>query len=249
MRAFPSIAALLVAGSVLGCAASRMASTSDGGDNPDLAPAIPGCTAHDKCAGGSTCVNGVCYSACTQDKDCAANQYCDSSMTGDYLCHSNAVTACPAMPCAGSQICVNGLCSTPPPGFPCGVSSPFDPYNDHCGKDAVCLTPAVVDGKVVTDPNCYTFELCPKDGVCPVSSGGSLCNDGIIMGKSRICLAGLCKTAANCPAKWSCVFSTDQTVLYGKCTTGEAGTACGKAADCVSSTCKAPYQGAFGICQ
>ena len=228
-----------------GCSGRTAAASNDGGlDGGGSDAFAAGCSAHDTCTGGATCFNGECMSACATPADCATGQYCD---TMDYLCHEKTVAACPATPCGSRQLCANGLCSTPPPGFPCGRNSPFD-MSDHCGKDAVCLASAIVNGQRVADKQCYSFPLCPVEGDCPVSTSGSICNDGIFPDKSRMCLAGLCKTVANCPAKWLCVYSDDKSILYGQCTDGTAGSVCAKAADCLSSVCKQPYPGAFGSC-
>jgi hypothetical protein len=227
---------------VAACSGRVPSSAADLGGPADMASGPPPCSAHDPCPMGGTCRNGECVSACATDKDCPTGQIC--GMT-DYVCHDPTVKGCPDSPCGAKQICVNGLCSTPPPGHPCGLT-PFSPA-DGCDMQSVCITDALADGKRVPDPNCYTFPDCPPDGNCPVSSSGSVCNDGILPNKARICLGGICKVPANCPPKWQCVFPADKAYNYGKCTDGSSGAPCTKAADCISSTCKGDT-GEFGAC-
>jgi hypothetical protein len=98
------------------------------------------------------------------------------------------------------------------------------------------------------DPKCYSFPACAQDKTCPTGLQGAVCNDGLIPNKGRICLTGLCRTVANCPASWICFKNTPTDVLGG-CSSKGFGSPCKTGADCLSNNCSVFAPGFPGICQ
>jgi hypothetical protein len=159
----------------------------------------------------------------------------DGAVTGDAAADasgdasSGGTTTCPAVPCASGQVCADGFCVPTPPNMPCGTN-PFA-MDDMCGMNAVCLPGVTVDGQMVSNRQCYAFPPCPASGMCPVGPFGSVCNDGILTDKARMCLAGLCLTVDNCPANWHCVLR-NSAPTYGYCSSGASGSLCKMPSDC-----------------
>lgn len=198
------------------------------------------CSATNKCPAGQFCYNGICAYGCNSNGDCAADQYCDTGQFGSRLCHNKTVTTCPETPCASSQICVKGACSTPPPPTQCDPDRVVD-GQDGCDKQSICLD---ADGN--DQPKCYSFSACPQDSNCPIGTVGSVCNDGIIPNKSRICLTGLCRSVSNCPSSWKCVKTTTNAVV-GICSSGGPYAPCAASSDCQSGNCFT-QPGFIGFC-
>ena len=197
------------------------------------------CSSANPCPDGQFCFNGICALGCTNDGNCADNQYCDTewSMT----CQNKEVTTCPETPCASSQICQNGLCSTPPPPTMC---MPRADGLDGCEENAICI--GEEDGMGGQDNSCYTFPPCSQDGTCPVGTSGAVCNTDLIPNKGRICLTGLCKDASHCPSNWHCVrFNPNDPV--GFCGNGGPGAPCSEPAHCNDMMCQT-IPGSGGFC-
>lgn len=244
MRTRTWIAALLFMACGTSTEESRTQSPGDGG--PATPPITVGlCSSSKPCPSGQFCFNGICAVGCNSNQDCAADQYCSTDW--DRLCHNKVVATCPATACASLQECIGGLCSTP--GTPSQSSSACDPDqaytgNDGCDKYSVCFDADDDQGA----PKCYTFSACAQDGTCPTGTEGAVCNEGIIPAKERICLAGLCKTGANCPGSWSCVRFAQNDVV-GVCSNGANLTPCNLASHCTSNACvKSPSSAYSGFC-
>lgn len=200
------------------------------------------CGNSNPCPSGQFCFNGLCAYGCNSNGDCAADQYCDTSQYGDRLCHNKTVTTCPGTPCESNQVCEKGMCSTPPPATQCDPAKASS-GQDGCDKYSICL-----QDDQSNPAKCYTFDACPQDGHCPTGLQGSVCNEGFIPNKSRICLTGLCHEVANCPGGWFCAKGSANDVL-GLCGNGAMGAPCGTNADCQSGLhCSSPGPGFIGFC-
>lgn len=145
--------------------------------------------------------------------------------------------ACTPGSCGAGRVCAEGLCSATPPATLCGTN-PFA-TEDGCGASAVCLGGLDVDGARVDDRRCYAFGACGADGRCPVSTHGAACNvEGAstwFAEKGAVCIAGLCRTGADCPAAFSCI--VDSRGRLGYCSDGSVGAVCRVSTDCHSGTC------------
>lgn len=191
------------------------------------------CSGDNPCPDGLFCFNGLCALGCTNNDNCADDQYCDTS---SLLCQNSEVPSCGGeADCLGEQLCLQGLCSTPPPSTACNpAGSP-----DGCESDAICF--ADEDESTA----CYTMPACGEDGSCPVGIGGAVCNDDYVPNKDRICLLGACETAEHCPADSACVRPAGSAL--GICGNGTIGSPCTDATECSSGLCNNPL-GILGIC-
>jgi len=200
---------------------------SDGAEGGGFEP----CSSSNPCGDGLFCFNGLCALGCTNNDNCADDQYCDTS---SLLCQNNEVPSCQGNgDCFGEQLCLEGLCSTPPTSTTCTPNgSP-----DGCDSNAICFEDDVAA--------CYTMPACGEDGSCPVGFGGAVCNDGYLPEKDRICLLGGCETAAHCPDDWVCTKPGGS--VLGVCGDGGLGSPCTDASECNSGVCNNPL-GLLGIC-
>lgn len=136
---------------------------------------------------------------------------------------------------------------------PGGVCSPDALYlaaEDGCTRTALCQrTFLLADGGTCFGPSCpgtcYEALPCPADGVCPVGAVGALCNDGLFPQKARVCVAGACRTGAQCPATHQCV-GVGAVMSAGFCSSGTVGQPCTRGAECKSGTCT--LFGPIGVC-
>lgn len=201
------------------------------------------CSSSRPCPSGQFCFNGLCALGCTSNGNCRADQFCDTE--GDRLCHNNSVPTCNvAGDCAEQQICTAGFCSTPPPQTQCDPDQAPN-GTDNCDSKSVCFD----DGDYGNpNPKCHTFPACAADKTCPTGAKGAVCNDDLIPNKEKICLIGLCRVVANCPADWACVKGVSTDVL-GWCSPRSPGSPCAGAADCLSGRCSQPVPGFVGFCQ
>lgn len=219
--------------------------TGGGGGNTGggsgLEPFI--CSASKPCPSGQFCFNGLCALGCQTNANCAADQYCDTEF--DHLCHNKTVPTCAvSTECASSQVCISGFCSTPPPVTQCDPNQVAS-GNDGCDQNSLCVDPSETQA---ADPKCYTFPACAQDKTCPVGLQGAVCNDGLIPNKARVCLTGLCRSAANCPSSWTCVKFNSADVL-GVCSNRGFGSPCTGPGECQSGNCVMGLPGLPGICQ
>lgn len=204
------------------------------------------CGADKPCPAGQFCFNGLCAPGCMTDADCAENQYCDTTgatgVTNDQMCVNKQVPTCQAAAdCAANQTCVQGLCSAVAVQTEC---TPRPDGQDGCDQFSICLDMGEVDEEV---NSCVTFPPCPQDGQCPVGQVGSVCNEQDIPNKARICLTGLCKGAANCPADFNCLIPGGSGL--GMCSDGSLGMPCLQAADCQADLgCMGAVGGMPGFC-
>jgi hypothetical protein len=201
------------------------------------------CSRQNPCPAGQFCFNGLCAPGCMADQDCAANQYCDTLMqVSAHMCVNREVPTCSAnADCASNQTCVMGLCSAQSEPKEC-TQRPDG--QDGCDAYSICLD--VGEGEQEENA-CVSFPPCPADGACPVGQIGSVCNDGDIPGKARICLTSLCKSGANCPAAFQCLMFGGGTL--GMCSDGSFGMPCLQATDCAQGlTCLGAMAGVPGFC-
>ncbi len=204
------------------------------------------CSSDKPCPFGQFCFNGLCAPGCMSDADCADNQYCDTTgatgVTNDQMCVNKEVPTCAADgDCAANQTCVQGLCSAVSVQAQC---TPRPDGQDGCDAFSICLDMGEVDQEVNT---CVTFPPCPQDGECPVGQVGSVCNEEDIPGKARICLTGLCKSGANCPANFNCLVPGGGSL--GMCSDGSFGMPCLEAGDCQAGLgCMGAMGGLPGFC-
>lgn len=202
------------------------------------------CSASSPCPSGQFCFNGLCAVGCQSNANCAADQYCDTQYT--QACHNKVVKACPETPCATGQICVSGLCSTPPAATQCNPQN-VTTGNDGCESNALCIDSVDDEEESKSNPKCYTFPPCGENKTCPVGAQGAVCNDGLIPNKGYVCLTGLCKTSADCPAEWTCSKPNASSVI-GMCATGSVGSPCNQPSDCQSGNCMTAAPGFPGVC-
>ena len=192
------------------------------------------CTGDNPCPDGLFCFNGLCALGCTNNDNCADDQYCDTS---SLLCQNSEVSGCGGDDdCFGEQLCLEGLCSTSPVSAECNpAGSP-----DGCDSDAVCF---VQDEDETTA--CYSMPACGEDGSCPLGQGGAVCNDGYLPNKDRICLLGACETTEHCPGDWVCAKPSGG--VLGFCSSGTLGSPCTDGTECASGVCTNPL-GTVGFC-
>ncbi len=195
------------------------------------------CSATADCPGPQVCLDGLCTTSCSGDADCPADRYCETSRFGDGLCHPREVPVCPGEACASSQQCVLGLCSTPGPAASC---TPRALPADGCDRGSVC-----VEGR--DGPRCRVFPHCPVDGSCPAAAAGSLCNDGLLPQKDRLCIPELCRDGLDCPGTSSCV-RVQLADPLGWCSDGSSGSACDDDSRCTSGHCVQRGSGLVGSC-
>jgi hypothetical protein len=210
----------------------------DGGAAMDAGHAGGPCSSTAECLAGETCFNGVCAASCQSGSDCASGQYCDQ------LCHADTPATCgDGGACGPTQVCVEGYCSTPPTDPQCDEYA-VTTGTDGCDAGALCINPV---GANQPSKGCFTLPACGADGRCPPGEQGAVCNDGYVKNKGRVCLIGVCKTAADCPAGWACVnmLSNDP---VGACSDGSSGSACSQPSDCKNTTCNNPVPGWAGVC-
>lgn len=208
-------------------------STPTGGSEDEFKP----CTAKNPCPSGQFCFNGLCALGCTNNGDCAADQYCGTDT--DLLCHNKTVDTCPTVPCPDGQQCVNGFCSAAEP--PTTACQQMPNGEDGCAKNALCIS----ETEDASDNKCYTFPACGEDDTCPPGVIGAVCNVDLIPSKDRICLVGACSDAGDCPSGYTC-FKFGGPV--GVCNSGEFGDLCNLPADCKSGTCNIDFPGEPGYC-
>ncbi len=200
------------------------------------------CSSSNPCPSGQFCFNGLCALGCNANSDCAADQYCDTEF--DRLCHNKTVQTCSGnASCLSSQVCVSGFCSTPPPATQCDPDQ-VATGNDGCNAQSICLDTEDTSDK---DPKCHSFPPCAQDKTCPTGTQGAVCNDGLIPNKAYICLVGLCRDVANCPANWACVKPNPNNVL-GWCSNKGPGAPCTGPSECLSGICNMPFVGQLGFC-
>lgn len=213
----------------------------DGGDGDGDGGGFEPCSAANPCPDGQFCFNGLCAIGCNSDGDCAGNQYCDTSLL---LCQNREVPTCSGDDeCAESQICVNEYCTTPPEDTNCDA---FDVLEDGCESNAVCL--ADLDSDDPDAAACYTMPACGPDGSCPTGTSGAVCNNDFLPAKDKVCLLGQCESVSDCPADFSCVRPSENSVL-GICSSGGFGSLCTENSHCDSNNC-AVFPGApIGFCQ
>jgi hypothetical protein len=205
------------------------------------------CSRENPCPAGQFCFNGLCAPGCMTDQDCAANQYCDTKVDlpnnqlGTHMCVNKEVPSCSTDgECAETQECVMGLCSAAAVEQQC---TPRPDGVDGCDDYSICLDLGEVDQE---QNSCVTFPPCPQDGNCPVGQVGSVCNEGDIPNKARICLTSLCKSVANCPGGFKCIIPSDN---LGMCSNGTLGMPCMTADDCSGGlTCFGAMGNAPGFC-
>ncbi|XXF77577.1 Dickkopf N-terminal cysteine-rich domain-containing protein [Myxococcaceae bacterium GXIMD 01537] len=207
------------------------------------------CNAKNRCPDGQFCFNGICALGCTNNSNCASDQYCDTGDGVPSFCKNKTVPTCTAdTQCAASQVCFKGFCSLKPPE----VKPTCDPAKagsaeDGCDKYAVCNDPDQ-NNNTTRDAYCASFPPCPESGVCPTGLAGALCNDGYLTGKGRFCMEGMCKENSNCPSSWNCVRPFANSVV-GFCSPGSIGTPCATNSHCLSGNCMAPPgTGMAGVC-
>ncbi|MFO0639066.1 MAG: hypothetical protein U0183_07630 [Polyangiaceae bacterium] len=136
------------------------------------------------------------------------------------------------------------------PGGACSVDALFLGAEDGCTRTALCQRSFFLpDGGTCFGPSCpgRCFEAlpCPADGVCPVGAVGALCNDGLFPQKARVCVAGACRTGAECPATHQCV-GVGAVMSAGFCSSGTVGQPCTRGPECKSGTCT--LFGPLGVC-
>jgi hypothetical protein len=143
--------------------------------------------------------------------------------------------------CAANQVCHRGACiprsqggedCTDPNATRLGAE-------DGCAPDAVC-TPREADAGA----RCLPYPPCAADDTCPVGAIGSTCNVDFAATKARICLAGQCTSATDCPPSQRCLKTIGD---LGFCSAGDPGSPCVVQADCKAARCFGPG-GGFGIC-
>ena len=234
-----------VFGVALGAACSTSATVTGpgGGDGGNVGQDSLGlCSATSPCPTGEFCFDGLCAYGCTNDANCAANQYCDTGFSKTCQNKQGPSGCTGAGDCAKDQTCVNGLCSTPPPNPPPAACTPPPGANDGCDEGSLCIA-----GQQGQANKCMTFPPCGQDGSCPVGNFGALCNDGYIQGKGRFCMPGLCKDQKNCPSGNACV-PLQQGAPVGACSNGGTGQPCDAAHACQSGLTCQTVPGFSGIC-
>lgn len=136
------------------------------------------------------------------------------------------------------------------PGGPCSPDALYVAAEDGCTRTALCQrTFLLPDGGTCFGPTCpgtcYEALPCPADGVCPVGAVGALCNDGLFPQKARVCVAGACRTGAECPATHQCV-GVGAVMSAGFCSSGTVGQPCTRGPECKSGKCT--LFGPIGVC-
>ncbi len=206
-----------------------------GGGGPDFL-----CSSSKPCPSGEFCFNGICAYGCTNDGNCAANQYCDTGFSKTCQNKTGPAGCTKDTECASNQACVSGLCSVVPATSP--TCKPPPGANDGCDTNSVCLA-----GKQGQSNTCLTFPSCGQDGSCPIGQLGAVCNDGYIQGKGRFCMPGMCKDAKNCPTGDACV-SVATGAPLGQCSNGGTGQACDATHACQTGLTCQTVPGFAGVC-
>jgi hypothetical protein len=159
----------------------------------------------------------------------------DDGDTGDSGTSGGETLACTpgADTCPDELVCIAGAC-TPPGGALCSPDAL--PFQDGCASDESCFEDPTTSGGEDVVFRCYALPPCPDDAPCPVTEFGAVCNDGLVAGKERVCLLGMCTDSANhCPNEWKCI--ADAPGNLGQCSDGRFGMPCALDADCNSGSC------------
>jgi len=153
---------------------------------------------------------------------------------------SNPIACGGGSPCPDGYDCFGGLCALHSDVTGC------DPMqtivgDDGCGPEAVCFE------DLDDQTRCYGLPPCPEGEPCPIGPIGSVCNEGYLPSKHRICLVSQCVDESSCPAGWACLRGPGAPVL-GQCSDGSVGTVCYEPAHCVSQRCAQGLPGLPGVC-
>ena len=179
------------------------------------------------CEATETCVQGECRPSCVS-ASCPQGTYCDLGDTNACLPLPNG---CPGAPCPQGTICQeDGVCAIPPLFEPCAPNQTWKGV-DGCPPNSLCERSVVVG----QEPSCSAQAPCPASGVCEVGILGSVCNDGLLPNKARVCLSSCCLDETNCPEGWHCVNVLG--IDLGVCSSGAPLMPCTEPAHCQSGVC------------
>jgi hypothetical protein len=219
---------------------------------PDAGPICDLAALH--CATGFACVNSVCTQTCPGGNGaaCPAGYYCEGDAGFDEVCAPNSPIACiDVTQCPAPQSCFAGLCASQELLGDGGRGNcTSTPPNDGCSPGAICVQ---TSGTTLA---CLAMPACSQNGICPVGAAGSTCNvqsDGgrLLEGKQRICLFGLCASAANCPPNLPhCLQQRDAGIEGSQCFSGTTNSPCFTNADCNPGfTCVIAADAGSGVCR
>lgn len=152
---------------------------------------------------------------------------------------SSLPTECPGRPCGALEVCYRGACEPRTTTTSTCVVEFAAMGQDQCPIDALCTRGTPFD-------RCELQVPCAADGGCELGSLGAVCNDGYLLDKARVCLAGWCVEQADCPEGLKCVLGDNK---LGRCSSGKTGSACLSSTDCEQNGCaEARMSGEFGTC-
>jgi hypothetical protein len=137
-------------------------------------------------------------------------------------------------------VCNLGWCTAPPREVEC---DPFDPLDTRCTGTELCIEDVGPDDEFRT--RCIEMPACGPAGECPPGVAGAVCNEGLLPGKERICLASFCLVETDCPQGFRCL---DTTQVLGLCSSGGFGSPCITNPDCTSGRCITFIPGEVGFC-
>jgi hypothetical protein len=135
--------------------------------------------------------------------------------------------------CPNELVCIAGAC-TPPGGALCSPDAL--PFQDGCASDELCFEDPSTSNEEEFVFRCFALPPCPAEEPCPITELGAVCNDGLVAGKDRVCLLGMCTDSeSHCPNEWKCI--ADAPGNLGQCSDGTFGMPCALDADCNSGNC------------
>lgn len=153
------------------------------------------------CGPGELCLEGRCYTACTEDADCGPGESCAASgacvrSTDDAGVEEPDV--CATVRCSPSEVChpILGQCVA------CSVDTVAAPEGapGHCADDTVC---DIVLGQCVSaEPS--QCAPCSSDGDCTTDEVAGKCVGRTVMGiQERVCMLA-CAEDGSCPSGLRC---------------------------------------------
>jgi hypothetical protein len=174
--------------------------------------------------GQTVCGPQACLGDCSQDGDCAANNYCSA---GICVARRSAGLACATANQCASGFCVDGLCCDQACAGQCqscdvpdslGVCKTVAGQQPHGGRPA-CLGTGVCRGMC----DGQRADLCAYPGAA-TACGDVSCSDGVEL------------SAGACDGQGTCIGAATRDCSPLLCGATACLTACSSAADCISGT-------------
>ncbi|MBI3178509.1 MAG: hypothetical protein HYZ27_02535, partial [Deltaproteobacteria bacterium] len=192
------------------------------------------CTSADECRSG-ICLGGVCQdaSACTEDGQCAAAQYCHFS-SNPLETQGSCDTPCIDDISCGivGQQCDSGRCSTNRDCNPANNSCDC-PSGEVCSGQRVCQRTSLVTPCEAGKLCCYFKEQCPCDFVCD----GGECRDPFVVAPGCTTNAD-CNTVAGCENSACECFDQSCRIIAECDPCNDAVAECGQGNNCTGTVCR-----------